>query len=167
MALASLSLALAPQASLSLSHHRFFTLSLRASFDLICSSALITIATPASTTTITIRERVIRYAATFLLHSSITLRIKFQTGGVETAVAVGVPSRAGGSFGAWLRPCHIVLFCDRDRVGVYLMKNGYCGGKDRSGGRTQTGPLAHCTRHGRSTLCSYEHTLSMIAQSPC
>ena len=32
------------------------------------------------------------------------------TGGVETAVAVGVPSRAGGSFGAWLRPWRIVLF---------------------------------------------------------
>ena len=32
------------------------------------------------------------------------------TGGVEMAVAVGVPSRAGGSFGAWLRPWHIVLF---------------------------------------------------------
>ena len=26
------------------------------------------------------------------------------TGGVETAVAVGAPSRADGSFGAWLRP---------------------------------------------------------------
>ena len=30
-------------------------------------------------------------------------------GGVETAVAVGVPSRADGSFGAWLRPWRIVL----------------------------------------------------------
>ena len=36
------------------------------------------------------------------------------TGGVETAVAVGVPSRAGGSFGEWLQP-----FVTGDRVGVY------------------------------------------------
>ena len=32
------------------------------------------------------------------------------TGGVETAVAVGVPSRADGSFGAWLRPWRTALF---------------------------------------------------------
>ena len=31
------------------------------------------------------------------------------TGGVETVVAVGAPSRADGSFGAWLRPWRIVL----------------------------------------------------------
>ena len=31
------------------------------------------------------------------------------TGGVETAVAVGAPSRADGNFGAWLRPWRTIL----------------------------------------------------------
>ena len=38
------------------------------------------------------------------------------TGGVETAVAVGVPSRADGSFGAWLRPWRIVLIAKRSAL---------------------------------------------------
>ena len=40
------------------------------------------------------------------------------TGGVETVVAVGAPSRADGSFGAWLRPWSIVFCLICGRVGV-------------------------------------------------
>ena len=38
--------------------------------------------------------------------------------GVETVGAVGAPSGADGSFGAWLRPWRIVSL-GQDRVGVY------------------------------------------------
>ena len=40
--------------------------------------------------------------------------------GGETVVAVGAPSRADGSFGAWLRPWRIVLISLVTRVGVLI-----------------------------------------------
>ena len=54
-------------------------------------------------------------------------RLCTPTGGVETVVAVGAPSRAGGSFGAWLRPWSIYLGQVGDRVCVLAF--GAFGGK--------------------------------------
>ena len=49
------------------------------------------------------------------------------TGGVETVVAVGAPSRADGSFGACLCPCCPFLVCEKTRTARGGLRFPPCG----------------------------------------
>ena len=56
----------------------------------------------------------IRMALTHAVRRGLVVAVgahaNWRCGWVETVVAVGAPSRADGSFGAWLRPWRIVSF---------------------------------------------------------